>query len=512
MIIRKVTIENYLCYYGVKELELSDGLNIILGENGEGKTKFFEALEWLFTGENRNLSLLVSAKALAEAEIDEQFRVRVAITVEQYGEKKIISKSFIVKKLGNDECATTNYSLEGIEENRSGERSQVDGKVLLERVFPTTIRRYSLFKGEAELNIFKNDDALLSLINSFSSAKHYEKYSEKGEFLRERAERAVDDATRNDNRNRLEYKRLEAEIARLSAEKNRLIVHINSTEEQITKTQEHIHEADRYVSNAEALETINGRINEIERKISSTSNKIFEKYTTALFDENWMLVHFEKIHHEFSKKISEVSNKRRELQTEFDKEIGIKEGKRILRAELLNNAIPLPTGVPSKAIMEEMLRDHICKVCNRPAEEGSDAYIFMQKRLEEYLKSQEPEEVVEEDKIVLFKHNFINRLTTLCSTHEDNLSKLRGVKKTIKELFEFNKKRKEDLEELDRKLKQEIAEREKVIGNSSIGAEKLTNVLKNYNGWQRDINNLIRDLNDKKDQLKVVEQDLDNAK
>ena len=62
MIIKKITIENYLCYYGVKEFELSDGLNIILGENGEGKTKLFEAIDWLLNGDDSNLELLVSAK------------------------------------------------------------------------------------------------------------------------------------------------------------------------------------------------------------------------------------------------------------------------------------------------------------------------------------------------------------------------------------------------------------------------------------------------------------------
>jgi DNA sulfur modification protein DndD len=94
----KISIENYLCYSGVKEFELSDGLNIILGENGEGKTKFFEAVDWLFNGSNSNLGSLVSAKTLNETEIGEDFRVKVSITVEQYEEKKIISKSFTSKK------------------------------------------------------------------------------------------------------------------------------------------------------------------------------------------------------------------------------------------------------------------------------------------------------------------------------------------------------------------------------------------------------------------------------
>ena len=508
MIIKKVTIENYLCYYDVKEFELSNGLNIILGENGEGKTKFFEALEWLFNGDHRSLEKLISAKALAEAEIGVQFSVRVSITVEQYNERKTISKSFVVKKLEDNDCLTLNYSVEGIEENNAGERSQVDGNVLLERIFPSTIRKYSMFKGEAQLDIFKNDDALLNLINTYSSAKHFEKYSVKGEYLREKAEKAVDDTTRSDKNNQREYNRLESEIAGLLNEKNKLTVFINSLQEQIEKAGENIEEAEKYVTNAEALETINERIKKIEDQITDTSGKIDESYTTALFDQNWILVNFEKIHHEFSKKVTELGREKRELQKEFDVELGIKEGKKRMKAELLNNKTPLPVGVPSKAFMDEMLHDKWCKVCNRPAIKGSDAYEFMKKRLEEYLKSQVPEEANEDENKVLFKNDYLSRLFNLGVSHEDNLAKLRGVKKTIKDLFEFNKKRKEDLVALQNKLQTELLEREKVIGSSSIGAEKLTSVLKNYNVWQRDLTAYNRDLTFKKNQLAGIEDDL----
>src|SRR5690606_10044366 len=159
MTIRLIQIENYLCYYDTKTFELSDGLNIILGENGEGKTKFFEAVDWLFNGENRELDKLVSAKRLDEAEVGDNFRVRVSITVEQYGDKSIISKSFIAKKEKENECSVSSFMIEGIEENSSGERNQVDGASLLDRIFPFQIRKYSMFKGEAELNIFKSESA-----------------------------------------------------------------------------------------------------------------------------------------------------------------------------------------------------------------------------------------------------------------------------------------------------------------------------------------------------------------
>ncbi len=512
MIIKKVSIENYLCYNGVKEFELSDGLNIILGENGEGKTKFFEALDWLFNGDQRGLEKLISAKALAKAESGEQFPVRVSITVEQYDEKKTISKSFIVKKLEDNDFSTLNYSVEGIEENKAGERSKVDGHILLDRIFPQTIRRYSMFKGEADLNIFKNDDALLNLINSFSSAKHYEKYSEKGEFLREKAEKAVDDAARSDSQNQKEYKRLEAEIFRLSGDRNKITVFINSLEQQIGKTEDNIQEAEKYVTNAEALETINDRIKKIEDQITVTSNKIDENYTTALFDQNWILVNFEKIHHEFSQKVAELGSRKRELEKAFDTEIGIKEGKKRMKAELLNNSIPLPTGVPSKAHMEEMLKDKWCKVCDRAAPKGSHAHTFMMKRLEEYLKSQVPEEAENAEDEILFKNDFLTRMFNLGVSHEDNLANLRGVKKTIKDLFEFNKKRKEDLEDLQQKLDKEILEREKIVGSSNVGAEKLGSVLKNYSGWQKDLATFNRDLNYNKGQLKSVDDELKQRK
>ncbi len=512
MIIKKITIENYLCYYGIKEFELSTGLNIILGENGEGKTKFFEAIDWLFNGDNRNLQLLVSAKALAEAEINAQFRVRVSMAVEQYDEKKTVSKSFIVKKLETNECSISNYLIEGLEENNIGERSQVDGIKLLDIIFPIKIRKYSMFKGEAQLDIFKNDEALLNLISSFSSAKHYEKYAEKGEFLREKAEKAVDDATRDNNNNQRDYRRLEAEISRLSDERNRIVVFINSTEEQISKTEENIQEAEKYVTNAEALETINERINNIRQQIISTTQKIDENYTTALFDNGWILVNFEKIHHEFSKKVTDITNKKREIQTDFDRQIGIKEGKKQMKTELLNNGIPLPIGVPSKAYMEEMLKEEWCKVCNRPAEKDSPAYNFMRTRLLEYLKSQIAEGPEENEAEPIFKNDYIHRLFNMGMSHEDNLSKLRGVKKVIKDLFEFNKKRKEDLAGWEQKLEHELTEREKVIGTSSIGAEKLTSVLKNYNTWQRDLVTHTKDLGGYKAELKRLDGELKQKK
>jgi DNA sulfur modification protein DndD len=508
MIIRKIQIDNYLCYYDTNTFELSEGLNIILGENGEGKTKFFESVDWLFNGENRELDMLVSAKKLNETEIGDSFRVRVSMTVEQYGEKSIITKSFLAKKEKANECSTSSFMIEGISENSSGERTQVDGQALLDRIFPFQIRKYSMFKGEAELNIFESDSALANLINLFSEAKHYDKYSEKGAFLREKAEKAVEDSSKLDKKNEVLYKKLEGEIIYLEKEKAKYLVHLNSTEEEIRKIEGNLQLAESHVSNADALETLNKRIKEIEERISYLTGRIDENYTTSLFDENWILVNFESFHKEFAKKVSAHSKTRRELQSEFDKQKGIIEGEKKAKAELLNNAIPLPNNVPSKAVMEEMLNDEICKVCNREAKKGSEAYEFMMQRLKTYLEGQITDDSVPNKDEPLFKFDYINRLDNLSISHEDNLKNLRLVRTKIKELFEFNDDRKKDIEELNEQLDKEKTERDRILGNSSIAQEKLSDVLKNYNAWQRDLKNRNQDQVDYTTKLKSLESEL----
>jgi DNA repair exonuclease SbcCD ATPase subunit len=35
MIIKKIILENFQCYYDIKEFDLKPGLNIILGDNGD---------------------------------------------------------------------------------------------------------------------------------------------------------------------------------------------------------------------------------------------------------------------------------------------------------------------------------------------------------------------------------------------------------------------------------------------------------------------------------------------
>jgi DNA sulfur modification protein DndD len=512
MIIKRIIVENYLCYYDSNSFELANGLNIVLGENGEGKTKFFEALDWLLNGDERNLDALVSAKKLNEVEIGESFITRILMEVTHAGEKKIISKSFKATKTDDRACSVSNYHVEGIVENNAGEREQVDGKRLLDQIFPFEIRRYSMFKGEAELNIFENPDALINLINLFSQAKVYGKYSQKGLFLREKAESALESAVKTNTNNRRKYDTIVEDISLLQKRKGSFEERRDIAKVEIKSLEKKIKDADSHVDNAELLNTLNRRIYKIEEQISDTKITIRDDYTTSLFDEKWILSHFEKYHSEYQTKINEYSRKRRKLQSEFDKEKGIKEGENNLKARLLNEAIPLPIGVPSRPHMEEMIDEEICKVCNREAKKGSEAYEFMKNKLQSFIDSisQGPEKIEEE--VELFKYDYITRLTHLGTNHEENLRDLKNIKSSIEDRFKFNQDRMLDIQNLEEQLEKEKVERDKLIGQSSIGEKSLEDLFKNYRSWNNDLTDRREDYQKWDEKVREIEKELREKK
>ena len=108
MKLQKLTIYNFRSYYGKKEFIFSDRMNLILGSNGDGKTTFFEALNWVLTPdyaakiEDEELpenTSLVSAKMFSELSVGQPGRVLVAVELRNNsGSLRIIERSFNVFK------------------------------------------------------------------------------------------------------------------------------------------------------------------------------------------------------------------------------------------------------------------------------------------------------------------------------------------------------------------------------------------------------------------------------
>ena len=180
MIIKEIRIKNFRSYYGDNNVfEFSDGLTLILGDNGDGKTTFFEALEWLFKTEldrgNQELEN-VSEMRKSKLEIGDMDEVSVFMSFEHNGFKSV-EKSFTFERTGVSSFRAGKVNYTGYEDTDSG-REQVSGKLLVNRCYDAFIQRFSMFKGESRLDVFDDKTALKTLVDKFSDIRAFDELVE----------------------------------------------------------------------------------------------------------------------------------------------------------------------------------------------------------------------------------------------------------------------------------------------------------------------------------------------
>ena len=508
MIIQSVTLENFQCYYDKKEFDFSSGLNIILGDNGEGKTKFFEGVSWLLGGNRYNLDKLVSKKKLSEEYNNGIFPVSVSMRVKMNNQDYIFKKSFVVESK-EEGAKTSDFQLVCVHTNEKGERENVlDDKAiqLLDETFPPEIRRYSMFKGEAELDIFKSgEEALSNLVKSFSDAKYYDKYCNYGKYLREKAEKAVDNDVKQSSKSKKEFDEIEQLITLKSNKLNSHKSILNKETENLERIKEDLQDADKHFDNAESLKVIKARIAHHKENKSTAQKRIVTDFTSRLFDEKWLLIHFENIQNEFNAKISSFEKNRRDEEERFN----IEKGKAQLSKEILEQVTPLPVGVPTLAHMKEMLSEEYCKVCNRSAEKGSNAYMYMEKRIREFVDSQQPKQVKQKEK--LYRFNYLSKLWSMSDSSTKEVLKIRSINQEITDAFDFNTRLKTNLSDIEIKLEKEEREFQKIIAKSN-AEEDLVSIYSKVKEWRRQESSIERSNGDTHKIIASLEMDVKKLK
>jgi DNA sulfur modification protein DndD len=213
MILKSIKIKNFRSYYGEKEFTFAKGLTLIIGDNGDGKTTFFEALEWLFDTVTDNKSEYnISEKRKSELNVGESDEVNVSLVFDHEGEMEL-EKKFRFEKTDSNAVLTRDYKFTGYDSTCS-ERVSRDGKQLLEACFDSVIRKYCMFKGESELNVFDNNTALKTLVDTFSNIRQFEDYVTLTEKFEKDSDAVVTKELRNDKKQAQKVKELEEKRTR----------------------------------------------------------------------------------------------------------------------------------------------------------------------------------------------------------------------------------------------------------------------------------------------------------
>ena len=512
MKLNKIIIKNFRSYYGENYFELSDGLTLVIGDNGDGKTTFFEALEWLFdTSRDNKSESNISEMRKAEMEIEDSDEVSVTMSFEHRGEKEI-SKKFIFEKDVNGAIRTRDFSFVGYEIVGS-ERYRRDGKILLESCFDTVVRRYCLFKGERELNVFDNNTALKTLVDTFSGIKQFDNLVELTSYFEQQSDNLVTKELKKDKKQEAVIKRLESELSKVQSAISDVRHDISIKEKAVSDYETRLRVLEENQDACENLQNINARIEQKRIEQRKLMGYINLDYNAMLLDDMWILRAFPPILSEYQKKVAALSREKRKLQKAEDERIAIEKGKQEAIQEiqkLANDATPLPWNLPDKETMQEMIDDEICKVCGRPAKKGSDAYNFMVNKLNEYLDHiRKKSEVSQQQDPVkpLFENTYINELHTrsiqLSGDTEQELIMLATI---IADRLAFVQSRKQDLERVNKDLiEDEDAKMQLLIQTPDLTEEMLIKNFKDFKGLSDSSKRASLDLQELKHELEELE-------
>lgn len=419
MRIKNLTINNFRSYYGENEFTFTDGLTLIIGDNGDGKTTFFDALKWLLDPALEKADINnISEMRKSELEIGEVETVSVSMTFDHDGEK-MVEKSFIVERQNEDKYITRSFSFKGYE-TTGAERFQVSGKSLIVRCFDSFIQRYSMFKGESTLNVFDDPDALKMLVDKLSDIRQFDEYVEMTDEFEAKSSTAYEKECKNDKKTEKEAHSLEIQKAEVNSRISNIRRDIRDTERS----------ADLFSSKIEVLEKnqeASERYQELKKLIQSREEDVLQwksrisaqNFNVNLLDRYWILAPFGPILEKFRKKASAFSKEKRTLQDTFIAQKAKEEGRNEILDEissLANGVARLPWYLPDQDTMQEMIDDEICKVCGRPAPKGTEAYEFMVAKLNEFKKHLEAKKKTEEAKPTnetLFVNRYIEQMHNL---------------------------------------------------------------------------------------------------
>lgn len=479
MKIKEITIENFRSYYGANVFKIAEGLTLIIGSNGDGKSTFYDALDWLMdtTGKNKMDTKYISKKRLSELSIDESDTVRVSMTYELNGQDRMLERSFSFVK------ESEGVTIKGFQYNllitTTEGRTRVDAFSFFERDFKSDVRQYSMFKGEENLDVLNNPHAASYLIETFSKVKDYEPLIDFMDYAVEKADAAADHMRTLDRRNAKRTQQLISQRNEADRRLDELKRQLIDAEKNYEKYSEQLDNLEKNRESSELLKKCNDTIAGYVAKKNGFIGRIKDWYTFRLLDDMWILRGFEPIAREFQAKVAALSKERRRQEKAYDKATAVKD---LFDQHAPKDYIPLAVHVPDEKTMREMLEDEVCKVCGRPAPKGSEAYIFMQHRLETFLQSLKPKNDDEDD--TLFPNQYIQELDKRETTLNDHLNAITTLGQRIDDEIAFDNRMRKKVQEYNEAIEKEEDLKQRILAQAnSLSEEDLNNVYTNINNW-----------------------------
>jgi DNA sulfur modification protein DndD len=527
MIIKNITIENFQSYHESQTMDFSNGLNLIIGNGGKGKSKLFNAFYWVLFGkiyitgigwcttdslpQSAKFAMqryeFINKRALFNAQVNDEITASVQIEIEDdRGVNYIIERSVSALRLDEDEWDSDNAWQVRPNMLKVSFDSNTGTKVLndmmaedkINELFPDGIRNYIWFQGESleSLINFRNKETLKAAVKHISYFPYYEKLSE----IISKSKLKITG---------IESRKLK-EVNKHNSSVKGLLFAIDTLNYKIAKEEENKKQLETNI------ETIKIALADGETKISGLASysMLVKKYKDCENEINKFLTETTRIDEFQREKLPSLWILRGiEPMIQQCKDIIEKhkeEEYTVPEKKYLDN--------PSRSKLEEILKDKKCFVCGTEFTEEDAPYHYITERLrlqEEYLK--EMEEYTSNMQLSKQFNMFVGKIQDYPDSLLISLSKIdKQWKDSEDELEKFMAQRRRKQEE-KRKLDEQIEEIKKKHGVDPVTQAETAGIINstirasrsNLETQQRKLEASKQTLNNFRIELRTAERELE---
>lgn len=500
MLLTSIELNNFMCYSGTgNRFDFTEGINVIIGDNGYGKSKLYDGFYWVMFDQCFNTSTkkfsptsklkksIISDKAISEIE---EGKITASVILTFHNPDKdnvfIIERRYSIKKDG-EKIIEDEKSEEIISQK---DLSYMNAKIVevpseIDRIksyiLPNNVKPYMWFQGEQVESIidFNKSETLTDAINVLSNISRFDniikiadalEVSSGKEYDKKRRELSKD-TSRSENLS-IYKEKLEQKIKGLELEEMRLMDSSSTAEEKAESRLNKLDEAQTIKRLDQRKKDLEKNLREVQAEFDREQINLHKKLLT----NRWVLKGTEGLISEYNQKYEKYISTKLQNKALINAKL---EATNELRKKIQTR---LPLDVPEPIHINRMLEDEKCLVCDREAPKGSDAWLKIKELLNE---TGGENSVIKED--IKSKHDFESDFKKLYQNGLGLGHIIKNVDNDIKNTFlrkdEIELKRKNILEEF-KKIEKEL---HSLTAQSSISSTEAADILNEYTAYNEQV-------------------------
>ncbi|WP_259016574.1 AAA family ATPase [Emticicia fluvialis] len=492
MILESIELTNFMCYAGTNKFEFTEGINVIIGDNGYGKSKLYDAFYWVmynrcfdtsikkFAETSTLKRLIVSDKAIKEQE-DGSITASVILTFRNTEKDSvyILERRYTVNKSGetikedqDSEEIIWFKELSFLTAREVIEKEEV--KRIKDNILPDNIKPYMWFQGEQVESIidFNKSDTLTQAINTLSNITRFDKIIDIAQGLKESSSREFNKKQRDLSSNKGESERLEVERQNLLGRIKALELLELQIKDNLATAEEKSETLLNQLTDAKNIREIEARRNSIEKNLIEVQEEYNDEQKSLhkrMFTDKWILKGTEKLFEDYSKIYGEFERKKLQNEASIQAKLDAE------NALLVELQARLPIDVPEPIHLEHMLSIEKCLVCDREALKESEPWLKIKELMD---RSKMKIKTLEDTEITT--HNFSGDLKKLYHNGLGLSHNIKDIDDNIASIFRRLKRLDKRRKSLSEELSKIESEKNSLIVNASLNVSQANNLLNEY--------------------------------